>query len=325
MLRRSFFAFILLAACIAVPRANAATTWTVIVGGQTPDVSVYANGFYPREITIATGDTITWQFAGFHNVSFLSGAPSPVFAVKDGDKYYANPQVLFPAGNSTYDGTGFHNSGLPQEHKPFSYSLTFTKPGRYEYACTVHAGMTGIVNVVSGPVQETPAATLARGREEQAASLAAGTRAYQNLNPQTNSSHVTVTLVGSNQDRFSLLRFTHDPLVIARGTTVTWVMNDPFEIHTVTFADGDKLPALYLPQPQPNGPPKALLNPIALTPTKTTAYDGSGFVNSGFLYPARSAQDPPSSFSLTFTKPGRYVYWCLVHANEQQQGVVIVK
>ena len=59
------------------PRAAAASSWTVIVGGQTPDVSVYANGFFPRELTIHTGDTVTWQFAGFHNVSFMSGAAAP--------------------------------------------------------------------------------------------------------------------------------------------------------------------------------------------------------------------------------------------------------
>ena len=33
----------------------------------------------------------------------------------------------------------------------------------------------------------------------------------------------------------------------------------------------------------------------------------------------------PSSFSLTFTKPGRYVYWCLVHDEAHQEGIIIVK
>ncbi len=51
-----------------------------------------------------------------------------------------NPKVFFAAGADAYDGTGFRNSGVPPSDKPFSYSLTFTKPGRYEYACTIHPG-----------------------------------------------------------------------------------------------------------------------------------------------------------------------------------------
>lgn len=306
-------------------RADAATSWTVIVGGQTPDVSVYANGFFPRELTIHTGDTVDFQFAGFHNVSFLSGAPAPSFAMKDGNNFYGNPLAFLPAGGNTYDGTGFHGSGVPQGTKPFSYSLTFTKAGRYEYACTLHPGMNGVINVVDGPVTETPEAALARGKAEQAASVAAGAKAYQNLDPQGSGTHVTVSLIGSKQDRFSLLRFANKPLVVAAGTTVTWTVEDPFEVHTVTFAGDRKLPEFFVPQPQTGGPPKLLINPVALTPTSNTTYDGSGWVNSGLLGAPGAPGNPPSSFSLTFTKPGRYVYWCLVHDHEDQQGIIVVK
>jgi plastocyanin len=305
--------------------ARSATNWTVIVGGQTPDISVYANGFFPREITIHTGDTVAFSFAGFHNVTFLSGAPAPPFAIKDGSNYVGNPQVFLPAGSATYDGTGFANSGVPPSDKPFSYSLTFTKPGRYEYACTLHPGMTGVVNVVDGAVTETPEAALARGRTEQAATIAAGTKAYDSATPQTTGSNVVVTLVGDRQDRYSVLRFTHDPLVIATGTTVTWTVKDPFEVHTVTFASGAQLPQFITPQPPSTGPPKILLSSVALTPTTTTTYDGTGWVNSGLLAAPGAPGHSPSSFSLTFTKPGRYVYWCLVHDEAHQEGIIVVK
>jgi hypothetical protein len=98
--------------------------------------------------------------------------------------------------------------------------------------------MTGVVNVVDGAVAETPEAALARGRAEQAASLAAGTKAYETVNPQTTGSHVTVPLVGSREDRFSLLRFARDPLVIAAGTTDTWTIQDPFKVYTVRRQGG---------------------------------------------------------------------------------------
>jgi plastocyanin len=305
--------------------ADAATNWTVIVGGHPADNSVYANGFYPRQLTVHAGDTVTWQFDGFHNVTFLSGATPPQFAIKDGDKMYANPKVFFPAGGNAYDGVGFHNSGTPQGDKPFSYSLTFTKPGRYEYACTIHAGMAGVINVVRGPVAETPAAALERGRAEQAASLTAATRAYESMKPERNGSNITVRLVGNHADRYSILRFTREPLVISVGTTVTWTVHDPFEIHTVTFTNGDKHLQFIIPEPQPNRPPKLELNAAVLTPTNKTSYAGTGYVNSGLLFPAGNPAHLPSSFRLTFTKPGRYEYWCLVHKDAGQSGVIVVK
>jgi len=305
--------------------ARSATTWTVIVGGQTPDISVYANGFFPRELTIHTGDIVLFQFAGFHNVTFLGGAAPPPFAIKDGTGYDGNPRVFFPAGSSTYDGAGFHSSGVTPAAKPFSYSLRFTKPGRYEYVCTLHPGMMGIINVVDGPAPETPEAALARGKTEQAATLAAGMKAYDNLNAQITGSNVVVTLVGDRQERYSVLRFTHEPLVIATGTTVTWIVNDPFEIHTVTFASGAQLPQFITPRAQASGPPKLVLSNAALMPTSIKTYDGTGWINSGLLAAPGAPSNAPSSFSLTFTKPGRYVYWCLVHDEAHQEGIIIVK
>ena len=110
-------ASLLLFAGVSTAARSAATNWIVVVGAQTPDISVYANGFFPRELTIHTGDTVLFQFAGFHNVTFLSGAAPPPFAIKDGDGYEGNPQVFFPAGSSTYDGTGFHSSGVTTQRQ----------------------------------------------------------------------------------------------------------------------------------------------------------------------------------------------------------------
>jgi plastocyanin len=120
-----------------------------------------------------------------------------------------------------------------------------------------------------------------------------------------------VCIINSHQS-YSVL--TREPLVVPLGATVTWAMRDTFEIHTVTFTSGEKPPQFAVPEQQPSGAPKVLLNPKAMTPTNTTRYDGTGYVNSGLLFPPGNAGKLPSSFSLTFTKPGRFDYWCLVHA-----------
>ncbi|HTD60601.1 MAG TPA: plastocyanin/azurin family copper-binding protein, partial [Gemmatimonadaceae bacterium] len=241
---------------LGVLLASPPTKWTVIVGGTPADTSVYANGFFPKAIEIGVGDTVTWTFEGFHNVAFLSGGAPPPFAVPEGNKMYWNPQMLLPVGDKTYDGTGYHNSGTPG-NGPFSYTLTFTKPGRYTYQCTIHSGMRGVV-IVKDKATGTPAAVLKQGRAEQAASLAAGAARLASLTPEHHGDTVVMPLVGNSEQRYSLLRFGRNPLVIRRGTTVTWAMRDTFEIHTVTFSSGEKPPPFVIVEPQPGGPPKLL-------------------------------------------------------------------
>jgi plastocyanin len=312
-----------LLAMITHTHAASPTKWTVIVGGATADTSIYANAFFPRQIEIGVGDAITFSFEGFHNVAFLGGAAPPPFSVQEGGKAYWNPQILVPAGDKTYDGTGFHNSGLPGPDGRLSYTLTFTKPGRYSYICSIHPGMRAMVMVTDKP-KGTPAAALRRGRAEQSATLAAGRARFTNLRVERHGTTFVVPLVGNSKQRYSVLRFTRKPLVVPRGSTVTWAMRDTFEIHTVTFTSGEEPPKFVVPEPQPNGPPKLLLNPKALTPTTATQYDGTGYVNSGMLFPPGNPK-LPSSFSLKFTRPGSYEYWCLIHADVGQRATIIVE
>src|SRR3989442_10772799 len=306
------------------PHAASTPPGTVIVGGATADTSIYANAFFPQTIEVGAGDPVTWTFEGFHNVAFLSGGAVPPFGLPEGDKTYWNPQVLLPVGDQSYDGTGYHNSGVPGPDGRLSYTLTFTKPGRYPYVCTIHSGMRGMVIVTHKPTG-TPAAALKRGRTEQAATLAAGRARFAGLKVERNGTSFVVPLVGNSQQRYSVLRFTREPLVVPLGATVTWAMRDTFVIHTVTFTSGEKPPQFPVPEPQSSGAPKVVLNPKALTPTNSTRYDGTGYVNSGLLFPPGNPGKFPSSFSLTFTKPGRFEYWCLVHAEAGQRGIIVVK
>ncbi len=48
-------------------------------------------------------------------------------------------------------------------------------------------------------------------------------------------------------------------------------------------------------------------------------------MNSGILFPPGIPGNPPTSFSLTFTQPGRYSYVCVVHPLSGMFDTVIVK
>jgi len=183
--------------------------------------------------------------------------------------------------------------------------------------------MKGMV-IVTDKATGTPAAALQRGRAEQAATLEAGRAAFSNLQVERHGTTFVVPLVGNSQQRYSVLRFAREPLVVPRGSTVTWEMRDTFEIHTVTFTSGEEPPKFVVLEPQASGPPKVLLNPKALAPTTATQYDGTGYLNSGMLFPP-GTPGLPSSFSLTFNTPGRFEYWCLIHAETGQRATIIVE
>jgi plastocyanin len=305
------------------------TTWTVVVGGANKDNSIVSSAFFPHALTVTVGDTVHWVFDRqwpVHTVTFLSGTKPALPDVEEGGKSYLNPRVALPAGGATYDGTGYHNSGMPPDPtKPFSYTLTFTKPGTFTYLCLLHPGQGGTV-IVKARSGDTPAQAVARGRRELAAALSAGQQAYSQWSPTVNGKTVTIRLIGDAQAHWTVLRFTHAPVVVARGTTVVWDMQDPQEIHAVTFPSGQEGASNFIiPQPQPNGPPKLLENPQVADRTAATQYTGDGLVSSGILLPPGTPGNPPTNYRLTFTKSGQFSYVCAVHAPQGMWGTIIVK
>jgi len=97
-------------------------------------------------------------------------------------------------------------------------------------------------------------------------------------------------------------------VTVPTGTTVTWTMAGP-EPHSVTF-----------PVAGASARPTLDDDMSLLVPTRpaTAGYDGSAFVNSGVVPLGKDAVD----FSLKFTTPGRYSYYCVVHPG--MEGTVTV-
>lgn len=335
---RKLSLFVVVAFIIATPAfyvapvRAAGRTWTVVAGGVSRDGAVFANAYFPRTIEIAVGDTIRWRFEEFHNVTFLSGTPYPPIEVEQGGKSYFNPLVFYPVGGRTYDGTGLHNSGTPITVPPpkLAYSLTFTKAGTFQYVCTIHGpAMGGTVTVKPGMPRSSPSAVLAQARRDQARVLSAGERVWSTKAGLPQGNTVLVPMVGDIKGRYSLYGYTRRPLTIKRGTTVTWVMRDPFEIHTVSFQQGGRAPkpgSEVVFEKQNQGPPKVTWNPQVVQRTESKTYDGMSYANSGILFTKGfGPPNAPDSFSLTFTKPGRYTYFCWIHTFEKMQGVIVVR
>jgi LPXTG-motif cell wall-anchored protein len=153
------------------------TTVHVVNMGYSANMVDYMQ-FAPNNLTIKAGDTVEWQANNGgtpHTATFLSGSKEPDVIIPEPQpsgppKLVFNPQVLAPAGASTYGGTGFTNSGLINGKQdptpgPKTYTLVFDKPGTYTYLCLLHdnMGMTGTITVRATTASAASATTAAPG------------------------------------------------------------------------------------------------------------------------------------------------------------------
>ena len=207
----------------------------------------------------------------------------------------------------SYDGTAQINSGVPDPGS--AYTVTFTKPGIFGYVCSFHPGMRGQIEVreAGAPLPETPAQATARGQATLSQLLSQmQSDAAQVQSAAAATVHTDAAGLG-NGFGVSALAFLPGNVTVSRGDVVSWVLADPFEIHTITFLSGAAPPDLLLPQPQGSGPPLLVLNPAVAGPTGGTTYTGQGVLNSGIISPGQG-------FVLVFdAPPGTYLYQCLVH------------
>jgi plastocyanin len=118
-------------------------TITIPRGSANPEVDITKLGprqwYLPRSMTIGVNDTVTWinQDTEAHTVTSGAGA---------GMESLVNV-------NQKGTPTGDFNSGLFKPGQ--SWTHTFTKPGVYNYFCTIHPWMEGVISV-KAQVQNVP-------------------------------------------------------------------------------------------------------------------------------------------------------------------------
>jgi plastocyanin len=121
------------------PLANGAT---VSAGWGNKLVAV--NRFSPEVVSVKAGQAVTWRTKSDwmpHTVSFQAPFHSP-----------AEPNAFLPTGVKSAGrfAGGVSHSGIfgpPPDGKTTTFSLTFTKAGKYAYLCLLHPGMAGTVQV----------------------------------------------------------------------------------------------------------------------------------------------------------------------------------
>lgn len=344
-------------------------TKTALVGAGVETVA--AIGFYPATLRVHAGDTVNWKINSdeIHTVTFTDGKappgndpnallfdplpdavkgdivpnfPAPIQGGGPTDLQF-NPVFAFPSRQpgapiETWEGTGYVNSGVLSKQPPVpgappndNFSVTFPKPGIYNYLCLVHLGqMIGTVEVVPSDQDVPSQADIDAEAKNQAdamldliAKAVAGVKppVPQPLPDKTNLVIVPAgvqegeTFIGKGQS----MTFAPKDVTIKAGDTVVWTST---YFHTVTFNPAPPPPDFIVPKPQTAGPPLLVLNPQVLFPVKPSqVYDPTKFYNSGTLTPGGPFG---TTFSLTFDKPGTYDYFCAVHYLQGMKGTITV-
>ncbi len=127
-------------------RAAGGSVYTLDLVGSTSDAATFYR-FPGQTLTIRRGDTVTWAMKDpteLHTVTFGGKRGLDIVTMKPQKQgppvLLVTPAAIQPAGGKVHRGSGFYNSGFLLTEGPGvrSYTLTFSRPGTFEYTCLVH-------------------------------------------------------------------------------------------------------------------------------------------------------------------------------------------
>ena len=323
-------------------------TYTVTIGWDDVSRGVMVNAFFPAALKIHTGDTVKWvvKTHEIHTVTFLAPGktindypiiiPAPANPV---GPLMFNPDVAFmaPPSGSLFDGTTYANSGIlsTDPGNPTEYSLTFTKPGTFDYVCVVHGvSMSGKVTVVAPSVKIlSPALVnlvakfeINRYKAQVGRVIEEAHRMIKSPVKNPDGTKTYTVYMGYSKGVIDLASFFPSKLVVHPGDTVNWVLSPSnMAPHTVSFLNGTPDQELVTPYfPGGNPPPLLIINPAVLFPVNAASLllPTAGYINSGLMDPMQG----PFSFSLkigNFT--GEVPYLCLLHDTSGMVGKLMVE
>ncbi|MFI5071654.1 MAG: plastocyanin/azurin family copper-binding protein [Terriglobales bacterium] len=312
----------LMLAVLALPQMGMAQ-WQATAGAQNGSKAMQSLAFFPNEIWIHAGDSITWTVASDepHTISFLiSGQPRPPFAV-------GCPGTT--PNNSIFDGTHCVNTGFLGVGQ--SYTVFFPATGNFKLVCLIHTNMTGTIHVLD-PWQSLPHDQDFyddQASKQRADLLSDYDRSRKNHSRDHDQKEPNKVTAGTGESTaspggaktLSVMRFMQPNKVVHVGETVEWENADPVTAHTITFGVEPANPI----------PPSSNVTLDADGARHATISSPSDSVHSGFIVAA--PQDriglsqsplPVTRFRVTFTSAGIFPYKCALHDTLGMTGQITV-
>lgn len=354
-----FVAGALLGAQLAFGGPEQTATWDVAVGEQgrppagTPKGATL-NAFFPGRLEVNAGDRVRFTSFGFHTVSYLAGGrPPPAVGPAQGATYtgitdaagqpfYFDGQPAFkytesvfgPFGPKTIAGRTPASSGAifaTSPRRPGRATLTFPRTGTFKLLCQIHPGMEidVVVKRRGARVQsKQDVAGLVRAETDAAWKEA---RQLAGVRPPANT--VVMGIDGRVREggRLTILDFLPDLTTVKAGTTVRFVVRSPSELHNVGLGPG-KYFQRFMRQTDlfPMGPgSKNQVTPVFIygSDPRGTPYDpalhGNGFFATPLADGVRGGL--PNTVRVTFAKPGRYRFLCMLHGPDMSAEVRVTQ
>ena len=350
MQKRSLCQLIALAGLLIPASAASAATKDTFAGtppkGALKGVPGFVtdNAFYPKKTVIHKGDRVSFNIAGFHNILlpkkgatppslFVLDPATPVAGIKDAanvDFWFngnpsigINPAAAAPSGGKTYNGSQQVGSGLPLNGPAKPFKVRFTKKGTYTVLCSLHTGMKGTIVVKAKKAKITTKKQDAKRVKAQA--KAASKLAKKLLAGQGVPTGLNVK-AGNDKKGVAALAFFPAAKTVKVGQQVKFaISNKSTESHNVAFAPeayAGELAAAFL------GP--AGIDPRTVYPSQPPGtplvvdgtVHGNGFVNTGMIDDDKSTPLPKSAV-VSFSKPGTYDYYCIVHGAEMKGKITV--
>lgn len=294
------------------------TTWNVQVGGGDFQFTSL-NRFYVSDITVHPGDLVNFNWAGFHTVTFnpLAGKSVLDYAFPPGLTGSTTLDTHTTFVNGSLAGGSGPGSGPPP---PFTLAIGANLPnGTYHYQCMLHEFMHGSIRVTRGDLPSTDAQNQALANAQMGADLAraASLNARLTRRGQENEGEA---LVGAGDRTIDLINYYPTEVTVKAGEQVTFKLANFGDPHSVTFGYANANPPL--------SPPAEI---FASAPSPAT-YSG-GDLNSGYLmsrsmfkYWNLAGKLPGftrrSEYTITFTTPGVYGFYCTLHGGILPDGTV---
>jgi len=338
-----------------------AASWTVYVGDQTKPPAgtpkgTQLNRYFPGRLTINAGDKVTFSSVGFHTATYLGGKRLPPFLLPakgevyegiddaagqpfyfDGEQKLANNLFYFvPAGPKTISRGKFASSGvMPAQNpkKPVTATYGFNQVGAFKLVCLIHPGMeTQIVVKPKGTaVPAAPDEVVAQSKDDMDAAWAEA-KALVAQTPPKNTIYMGVDSAPRSGGRTDVLDFVPDLTTVKVGTPVTFVVKAFTEAHNAAFGpikySQNLIKQTDLVPEKPGDPNQA--SPIFVfgSDPPGTPYDGSTMHGNGF-YATPLADGipgpPPPSFRVSFAKPGKYHFICMLHGPDMAADIRVTK
>jgi plastocyanin len=302
------------------------------------------NAFYPKRTVIHKGDRVAFKLLGFHTITipakgdkppelFALNPAAPVSGVKDAanvDFWFngrpsigINPLAAGPAGGKVYNGSKLVGSGLPGDGPPKPYKIRFTKKGTFAYYCALHPGMKGTIVVKA---KKAKIATKKQDAKRIKAQAKAASKLAKKLVAGQGVPSGPTVKAGNDKQGIAAIAFFPGTKTVKVGEQVTFTIADKStETHNVAFA-----PQAYAQELAQSFLGPAGIDPRTVYPSQPpgtplvvdgTAH-GNGFVNTGMLDSVKATPLPKSAV-VSFSKPGTYDYYCIVHGAEMKGKITV--